>query len=288
MEDISAGLSPRAPRLERGFPLDLKERLMIMVGDFSIYFDESYTQPPEPHIYTVGGYVSTDVQWKKFQREWHRILDAENIEFFHMVDFQACKPPYGAWSKDKRKDFLASLHDVIHRRTLMSFATTVNVADFDSLTPDQKKALVNPHVFAAKNCMIGVGYWAANNIINYPLIAYVFEKGSAHDKQVRRLLDVELPDVDRSFFRMASLALADKRDKSPLQAADIVAYEAMKEIARLLNTLTKRPARLSGINLGKTNRDIWRYCVKADFIKAIEQAGIRARAYPQSAKGKGK
>lgn len=254
-----------------------------MVGDFSIYFDESYSHPPEPRVYTIGGYLSTDVQWKKFQKEWRKILDSENVPYFHMADFQACKPPYGAWSKDKRANFLASLHAVIHKRTLMSFVTTANVMDFEALTTEQKKKLVHPHIFAAKNCMKAVGFWAAGNIINHPLITYVFEEGSDHDNEVKKLLYEELPDEDRRFFRMASLRHVKKK-MPPLQAADVVAYEAMKEVTRRLNTENQRPARLSGINLGKTKRDIWRYCGTIDFISSIEQAELRAKAYPKSEK----
>lgn len=132
--------------------------------------------------------------------------------------------------------------------------------------------------------MKAVGFWAAEKIINHPIIAYVFEQGSAHDKQVKRLLDEELPDEDRWFFRMATLTLADKRILTPLQAADIAAYEAMKEIARILNASNQRPARLSGVNLGKTRRDIWLYCGREDFLSSIEQAALRAKAYPESAK----
>jgi hypothetical protein len=252
---------------------------MVMVGDFSLYGDESYSHPPEPLVYTIGCYVSTHVQWKTFQKEWRRILDAENIEFFHMVDFQACKPPYGSWSKEKRASFLASLHAVIHKRTLMSFATTADIEDFENLTAEQKEALVNPHVFAAKNCMKAVGVWAARNIINYPLIAYIFEKGSPHDNKLKRLFTEEFTDEDRWFFRMASLAFVDKKIMSPLQAADIVAYESRKEIVRRLDVANPRPARLSGINLGKTNRDVWMYCEKYDFIKSIGDAELRAKDY---------
>lgn len=77
-------------------------RLMLMVGDLSLYFDESYSHAPEPRVYTVGGYLSTDTQWRKFRKEWHKILEAEGVDYFHMVDYQACRPPYGSWSKNKR------------------------------------------------------------------------------------------------------------------------------------------------------------------------------------------
>src|SRR2546421_3961873 len=117
-----------------------------MIGTYSLYFDESYSHKPEPRVYTVAGYISTDVEWRKFSKEWRRTLDAEGLGFFHMVDFQACKSPYVAWSKGKRAKFLASLHAIIHKRTLASFATTANLEDFETLTPDQQKALVSPHV----------------------------------------------------------------------------------------------------------------------------------------------
>src|SRR2546422_8030968 len=107
--------------------LEDRPRSMFMVGDFTIYCNESYTHPPDPLVYTVGGCLSTDVQWKRFRKEWRRILDAEDIACFHMVDFQTHRQPYASWSKEKRAKFLESLHAVIRERTLMSFATTVDV-----------------------------------------------------------------------------------------------------------------------------------------------------------------
>jgi hypothetical protein len=255
-----------------------------MVGDLSLYFDESYSHSPEPRVYTVGGYLSTDVQWRKFRKEWRKLLDSEGLDYFHMVDFQACKPPYGSWSKDKRAAFLASLHAVIHKRTLMSFATTADVEDFETLTTEQKKTLVSPHVFAAKNCMKMVGFWAAQKIINHPIIAYIFEEGQPHQRQLSRLVET-LTDEDKWFFRMASVMFAPKKGEngvSPLQAADIVAYESMREIARQITPTNRREARLSGKNLARDReRNQWLYSVRNDFIKSISDAELRAKDYAE-------
>ena len=255
-----------------------------MVGTLSLYFDESYNHSPEPRVYTVGGYLSTDVQWRKFRKEWSRILASEGLDHFHMVDFHACKPPYDLWSKERRAAFLASLHAVIHKRTIMSFASTADVEDFQRLTLEQRSTLVSPHVFAAKNCMKMVGFWGASNIINDPIIAYIFEEGQPHQKQLSRLVNT-LTDEDKWFFRMASLRFAPKKGMnglSPLQAADMVAYESMKEIARQINPANERKARLSGVNLASDRtRNQWLYSGQYDFIKSIRDAALRASDYAE-------
>jgi hypothetical protein len=104
-----------------------------MITGLTLYFDESYTHPPEPRVYSVAGFLATDIQWRKFRKEWRRISDPEGVDHFHMVDFQACKPPYGSWSKEKRIKFLMSLHQVILNRMIMSFATIADVEDLRRL-----------------------------------------------------------------------------------------------------------------------------------------------------------
>lgn len=250
-----------------------------MIGSFTLYFDESYTHPPEPAVYTVAGYLSTDVQWGKFRKEWRRILEAEGLDHFHMVNFQACKPPFDSWSKDKRIEFISALHAVIHSWTLMSFATSADLQDFKTLTAEQQRAFISPHAFAAKNCMKAVGFWAAQNIINHPVIAYVFEEGQPHEKQLTRLVE-SLMEEDRWFFRMASVSFGKKKLLNPLQAADVVAYESTKEIARKVNPLNERRARLSGINLASDPaRNKWFYCERYAFLGALRAAEIRAKEY---------
>jgi hypothetical protein len=51
------------------FPYNARERLIAMLVT---YFDESYTHAPL--VYTLAGYISTEKQWRKFQREWDAIL----------------------------------------------------------------------------------------------------------------------------------------------------------------------------------------------------------------------
>lgn len=260
----------------------------MMIAHHTAYFDESYTHAPDPLVYTIAGYVSSEIEWKKFRKEWRRQLAKENIEYFHMVDFQACKPPYGDWSKEKRIEFLKSLHATIHRRVMRSFATTVNIDDFESLTSKQKEILGNPHVFAAVNCMKMIGFWTAQNVM-YDPIAYVFEKGSKYDKQLQKWFNEDLREEDRNFFRIGTFVLSDKvaspmdhRPATPLQAADILAYETTKEVVRRLTPVNPRAIRESIKNLGRVEIDQWLYCEKLSLINSYNDALRRRRAYPDT------
>lgn len=233
----------------------------------AVYFDESYTHPPAPLVYSVGGYVSSYMQWKKFQKEWKLALAKAGIKYFHMVEFHACKPPYGEWSKQKRVSFLQSLHKIIHKRVQRSFVSTVIMEDYDRLTAEQKRAFGTPHAYAAVNCMKHIAKWCEANKYNGPM-AYVFEKGSAHDKEIRRLFEKGLGDKEKEFYRVGSFEFADKRDVIPLQASDILAYEVSKEVSRQRDKGSTRLTRESLKNLHLSRLDTWVYSTAEHFTES--------------------
>lgn len=126
-----------------------------------------------------------------------------------------------------------------------------------------------------------IGRWTAMNVMYNP-ITYVFEQGSKYDKPLRRQFNEELREEDRNYYRIGSLTLGDKREAVPLQAADIFAYEAMKEIERLLAPTNRRAARESGKNLNRRESDYWAYCEKSALVLSYEDALRRRAAYPDT------
>jgi hypothetical protein len=47
--------------------------------------------------------------------------------------------------------------------------------------------------------MKAVGFWAAENLIHHPIIAYIFEEGQPHQRELKRLAD-GLADEDKWFW----------------------------------------------------------------------------------------
>jgi hypothetical protein len=236
------------------------------------YFDESYTHPPAALVYTVAGYISAQPQWTKFQKEWRKVLDAEGVEHFHMKDFQACRPPYDEWSKEKRAKFLQGLHKIINKRVMRGFATSVVVNDWNALTDEQKFVFGVPHLCATINCMKHIANWANRINLREPIL-YVFEKGSNHDKDLRRLFNESLTEQEGAHYRVERLAFGTKED-SPLQAADIAAYEMTKEISRMFDENNNRPSRASIKNL-ICPLDEWFYMDKEQFNKILANPNVK-------------
>lgn len=227
------------------------------------YFDESYSHPPTPRVYTVAGYVSTVDEWRKFQKEWRRELGiAGVVDFFHMTQFEARVKDaegnlhgisgYKDWDTEKRVKVLKRLHRTIHRRVLIGVAASVVVDDYDELiTHDLRPGFGDPHEFAVVACLKHIRQWGKENGYSEP-INYVFESGSDRQNVVDRTFHhAYLDEEKRREYRIGSWIFANKRDSNPLQAADILAYECMKEVSRRFDTGNTRPVRRSMENLAK-------------------------------------
>lgn len=246
------------------FPYDAKERLMAMLVG---YFDESYTHAPAPLVYTLGGYISTDKQWMKFQREWGEVLNDAGIPFFHMAKFEARKKEYEGWSNEKRIQILRRLHSIIKKRVFAGFAVTLVLSDYEEIMTDEIRGYFgNPHQFVTIACMQHIMMWLREQ--NYKEnISYVFESGSGYDADVMRMIAGIINDEKQAdAYRVNSCSIENKRKFLPLQAADILAYEVTKVHAREIDSGNTRPIRQSIKNLRLPSVNEWYYYNQGLFI----------------------
>jgi len=273
------------------FPFDAKEKVMVMLTG---YFDESYNQatsenPDVPLVYTIAGCVGLGRQWVKFQKKWKAALDREVLSkwqevygkdkpiFFHMKDFDNPHSKiYGDWSKDKKVKFLRELHSIMAKHSLRRFATAIIVAEHQELTTEEQYVFGHPHICAAINCVKRVAEWAKRANYLEPIL-YVFEKGSVHDKEMRRLFEKTLSDDEKSFYGINKLAIEDKRNLSPLQAADIIAFETRKEHCRQLDKNKARRERGSIRNLHVPALDEWYVMGREHFRQVLDRPDVREK-----------
>jgi hypothetical protein len=104
------------------------------------YMDESGIHE-DAKICTGAGYYGTHAAWRKFEREWRKVLRTFGLEAhgFHAKEFWGHSngkrvSPYEGWSDEKADRYLDSLVQVIMRNRIFPFGHGVMVAHWNALS----------------------------------------------------------------------------------------------------------------------------------------------------------
>jgi hypothetical protein len=205
---------------------------------FTAYFDESGTHK-DSSVVVVAGYLSTDEQWTKFSSEWLAILDRYKIDCFHMTDFENRRKQFKILSEADRQRLLDRLIAFIKIRQRIGIGVTFGMADYNEIVQEfSDLPIKKPYAFCAIQCMVLIKNWLVKHKLKNN-INYIYEEGAQHAGQILSAYEGWMKQAEfGAALRLGSLAFGSKRDRLPLQAADILAYETWKEVS---NTLAGRP-----------------------------------------------
>jgi hypothetical protein len=206
------------------------------------FFDASGTQKNADNLgryspaVAVSGYLATPKQWSNFEKEWRIVLGIAGIPHFHMTDFVARKKEYECWERKKRDDVFQALLAVIKRNALYGIGALVLLSDYrEVVTTDFRRAVVGePYTFCCTMCLYAASRFAEQIGYN-DSIKYVFDHGDEHQREVLAAHTSACNDPEKSaFYRFSVGSLTfDRKDRAtPIQAADILAYEMYKEMMR--------------------------------------------------------
>ena len=205
------------------------------------YSDDSGTHS-ESEAVTVAGYISTAEQWEIFNREWGEALKEWGLEFFHMTDFANRVGKYAEWTDQERRFRLARLVGITNRHTLASIGTAVPKRAFDQVFSKKAKRFVG----GAYGLAATAGFLQVVHILepDYPSarIAYILEAGTNGSGEILKVFNWNYNDREqRPKLKLMSLKFEGK-EFSPLQAADILAYELYRLAPHAIGAdVTNRP-----------------------------------------------
>lgn len=222
---------------------------------YAAYFDESGTNP-ESRVMGVAGFISDVLNWDRFSEEWEEALIDFGLKdspgYFHMTDFESpFATPYKDWPKDVRHERLEKLLEIIAKYEFSSVGCLIPKDSFESIVEPFSKALCGgPYGLAAMDCF----HRLESTLIDVDgRIEYWFEDGATGKGELLTVYNRQKAYGRRnqSNLRMVSLAFQDKRLKPPLQAADILIYELVKEFPRQMGWEKRFPIRYPLERLGK-------------------------------------
>jgi Protein of unknown function (DUF3800) len=213
----------------------LSSRLRI-TAVLKAYFDDSYDGKNE-RVFSVGGYVATEKDWGIFADEWGK---RSGGAVFHMADL-LCKGGGGdfrGWPEQKRFDLIKAMIETLNSVEVLGFHCPILLQEFRQVFPHEESDA--PYFMCFQQCFNQAAVWAGGLQDN---VACFFDLQNDSEyrairmfKHVQKLAD--LPGWGVMQW-LASITYGSKRQYTPLQAADLIAYTGCKLLTELLDGRNK-------------------------------------------------
>jgi hypothetical protein len=214
------------PVLEKGFAM------------LQAYIDDSGSHDGS-HNCLVAGYWGGVKEWRYFEWQWKQVLLAEGIEEFKANEFWP-RPkgkrigPYKSWTDERHTKFINNLLTIIEQRSITPFACGFLNEEWNKLPELWQR------VFSGAKGEAQIKPLAMPLLLSIGTAVYYCKPGKTmhfvvdHDPRVSgriaqvftRLKQFLLERDGPLNMKLGELTFADSREATPLQAADLLAYEA--------------------------------------------------------------
>jgi hypothetical protein len=230
------------------------------------YLDDSGSHAQSP-VLILAGYFGSETQWNKFDRRWRNAIDTEGLKEFHANRFWAHYtgkpiPEYKGWDKRRCNQFIVKLVGIICSHRIFPVSSTVVMQDWGALPKDERAVLTGAGYddsgkltsLGAPNKSYFVPFlWSVHSALRYcnpgHVMNFSFDRNdfiSGYATNYFRI--VKKPWAPQS-PKLGELFFVDSERSSPIQAADLLAYETHKYINARINR-SMRPLNFSSV-LGK-------------------------------------
>ncbi len=200
---------------------------------FALYFDDSGTHT-ESKVAVAAAYIAAESQWGNFKVDWERARREESFEAFHRADFESGQGEFENWSSSKKERVIGRLVRIIETHTLAGRATALIKSDYDeTISGRLREKLGGYHyTFAVKDCFSFIQKWRRDCGITEPM-QMIFDRTGKGRGEIERFFDEAIEWGENETFGIVKdgYSFRDKKESTPIQAADILAWEAYKTIS---------------------------------------------------------
>ena len=209
-------------------------RLQCMIG---AYFDESGTHDDE--ALSVAGYVSTVERWSRFCDGWTEALHEIGTSKFKATSFKSFR------HDDER---LIKLASVIREYALYGVVANVQPGVYNQVMGSSARSrLGSAYTFCTQAVISEVYEWLSMSEWCDDSVQFVFDTGHRNRAQAAREMTkiLQSPSLERS---RDSFTFGTDDSHLPLQAADLIAYQANNHFRSRLG-VSKRRRKWAGFAL---------------------------------------
>jgi Protein of unknown function (DUF3800) len=199
------------------------------------YFDESY----DNNSLCIAGYSFASAKARALDDEWRKMLARyKRLPFFRMSACNAHHDPFDRLTDQECIAIATDAIKLINKYAEYGCAVTVDQKVFNKIVT--KKGLVStPYEFCSWICLIAVTS-AMNQRFPTEVMSFFFEAGFKDQGLANKMLNGIFADPRlREKYRYKSHTFIDKQECRPTQAADLLAWQWYKDLARRTKGLIK-------------------------------------------------
>jgi hypothetical protein len=200
--------------------------LIIML---KAYLDDSGdSADPAEKICCIAGLACLESKLSEFEEQWDKVLAEFKVPYLHMKEFahSAPKSPFADWKGDeeKRRNFISKLLDVLEPYAIGVSGATVPISEWHKLDADRKEQLQDPYFMCLQETLVQS---AALTEMFRDRMDVIFSDQSEDKGKAYKLYSHihENHPIGRS---LSSFSFASFKDKTILQAADLIAFEVRR------------------------------------------------------------
>ena len=212
-----------------------------------VFLDESGVHDTSP-VVTVAAYMARPKQWESFTKAWRLAIRPAKV--YHATDAANLRGEFRGWSTAQVAATCARALPIINQNVMVGIAAGIQMNDFREALKDRPDLL---RIFGSPYgaCL----HWVMRTLLdrkvrsgNREIISFFHEQNSFAQEALNTFSHMK--DTYGQSCGSMTFAFGSKEDFIPLQAADILAYEANKRI-RAHDTPNRRPLDVLGANDGR-------------------------------------
>jgi hypothetical protein len=192
------------------------------------YLDDSGTHKESPYV-AIAGAIGPETAWARLTLAWDAEYRKEKIQVFHRTDCHARERAFKGWSVERADGLVSRLIDAfLATDDLVGIGACLRRADYERMVPEDKRKRVGfPTLLCLRHAIHRVDEFAG--IDADAKIGVIFESSEQYASKGRDLF-YALREEDRWKDRLISFTDHPKEQFIPLQVADLIVWELVKQL----------------------------------------------------------
>jgi len=193
------------------------------------FCDESHDE--RDRVFTLAGFIGDESEWALLADKWQERCTKDGVDCYHASD---CAGQWKDFAHLSDSQCIALNTDLITYMTetrLKGFAISISIPDFVKVSQSGDKARgilgPSPYFLGMQMLLLRICEDISVNNPDEPM-PFVFDRNEAVSGEAKRIWDDLRAKNPRLATYMRSLTYEDKQQMIPLQVADELAFEAMK------------------------------------------------------------